>query len=205
VPPRKSRRDGLAIALLGLMLVFRPSLRPVAAVLVLALSTAASATLDAGEIINPAIDSPGYLADAHSALAARQAHLISEEDFIRMSQEPGTLILDARSRDKYAELHIKGAVSLPFTDMTIASLEKLIPDHGTRILIYCNNNFQNAPSAFPSKIARASLNLSTSIALYSYGYRNVWELGPLLDVHRAKIEFEPPVAAASARPTSSRR
>ena len=42
---------------------------------------------------------------------------------------------------------------------------------------------------FPVKIARASLNLSTYIALYSYGYRNVYELGPLIDLEASKLPF----------------
>jgi len=107
-----------------------------------------------------------------------------------MAVEPGTIILDARSREKYDELHIRGAVNLSFSDIAIQSLRKTIPDRNTRILIYCNNNFLNALEPFPSKIARASLNLSTFIALYSYGYRNVYELGPLIDIHQTKIAFE---------------
>jgi hypothetical protein len=35
------------------------------------------------------------------------------------------------------------------------------------------------------------LNISTYIALYSYGYRNVYELGPLLDINKSKLEFVP--------------
>jgi hypothetical protein len=34
----------------------------------------------------------------------------------------------------------------------------------------------------------ASLNISTYIALYGYGYKNVYELGPLLDPAKTKIE-----------------
>jgi hypothetical protein len=43
---------------------------------------------------------------------------------------------------------------------------------------------------FSVKIARTSLNLSTYIALYSYGYRNVYELGPLVELNASKLEFE---------------
>ena len=32
--------------------------------------------------------------------------------------------------------------------------------------------------------------LSTYIALYNYGYRNVYELGPLVDVAKSKLPFE---------------
>ena len=147
------------------------------------------ALLLAAAIQNPAIDMRGYLAMANEAAAYRETHRVSEEEFIRMSEEPGTIILDARSREKYDLLHICSAVNLSFPDITIDSLGGLIPDHSTRILIYCNNNFLNAPGAFPSKLATASLNLSTFIALYTYGYRNVYELGPLVDIHKSKLPF----------------
>ena len=141
---------------------------------------------------NPAIDMPGYLEVAREAAQHRQSRRVSEEEFMRMSRESGTVVLDARSRDKYDELHVKGAINLPFPDIAIESLKAAIPDKDTRILIYCNNNFANAEGPFPAKIARASLNLSTYIALYSYGYRNIYELGPLIDLRQSKLEFSRP-------------
>ena len=65
----------------------------------------------------------------------------------------------------------------------------MIPDKTTRVLIYCNNNFRDAEGPFPSKLPVASLNLSTYISLYSYGYRNVYELGPLLDRKSSILPF----------------
>ena len=150
-------------------------------VLLLALVAAAHA--------NPAIDMDGYLRVSREAAEHRETRRVSEEEFIRMSREPGTVVLDARSREKYHELHVKGAVSLPFPDIAIESLKRTIPDKSTRVLIYCNNNFANAEGPFPAKIARASLNLSTYIALYSYGYRNVYELAPLSDLKASRLEF----------------
>jgi hypothetical protein len=147
------------------------------------------ALLFAAAIQNPAIDMRGYLAVANQAAAARESHRVSEEEFIRMSGEPGTIVLDARSRQKFEELHIRGAVNLSFPDITIDSLREAIPDRNTRILIYCNNNFTNAPGPFPGKLATASLNLSTYIALYTYGYRNVYELAPLIDIRSSKLTF----------------
>lgn len=138
---------------------------------------------------NPAIDMPGYLQVSREAAEHRESRRLSEEEFIRMSREAGTVILDARSREKFDELHIKGAMSLPFPDIAVDSLQTHIPDKNTRILIYCNNNFADAPGPFPVKIARASLNLSTYIALYSYGYRNVYELEPLLDLKTTELQF----------------
>jgi len=138
---------------------------------------------------NPAIDMDGYLRVSHEAAQHREARRVSEEEFIRMSRKPGTVVLDARSREKFDELHVKGAINLPFPDIAIESLKATIPEKSTRILIYCNNNFANAEGPFPAKIARASLNLSTYIALYSYGYRNVYELGPFVDLKDSKLEF----------------
>jgi phage shock protein E len=138
---------------------------------------------------NPAIDMPGYLQVSREAAEHREMRRVSEEDFIRMSREPGTVILDARSRERFDELHVKSALNLSFPDIAIESLAAAIPDKNTRILIYCNNNFANADGPFPVKIARASLNLSTYIALYSYGYRNVYELAPLIDLKASKLPF----------------
>jgi hypothetical protein len=141
-------------------------------------------------IANPAIDMEGYLRVSAEAAKYREARRLTEDDFIKMSREKRVVILDARSREKYDELHIKGAVNLSFPDITVESLNRLLPDKNTRILIYCNNNFRNAESPFPAKMAAASLNLSTYISLYTYGYRNVYELGPLLDIDKSKLEFE---------------
>src|SRR2546429_1997533 len=139
---------------------------------------------------NPAIDMPGYLRIAGEAAEHRAARRVSEAEFIRMSREPGSIILDARSREKYDELHVKGAVNLSFPDIAIETLRATIPDVGTHVLIYCNNNFANAEGPFPAKLASASLNLSTYIALYNYGYRNVYELAPRIDFRSSQLEFE---------------
>jgi hypothetical protein len=142
------------------------------------------------QLQNPAIDMNGYLRVAEDAAAHRASRRVSEEEFLRMAGEPGTIILDARSRAKYDELHVKGAINLSFPDIAVSTLEQTIPDRNTRILIYCNNNFRNAEGPFPAKIATASLNLATYVALYNYGYRNVYELGPLIDIKQTKLPFE---------------
>ncbi|MEP6944004.1 MAG: rhodanese-like domain-containing protein [Betaproteobacteria bacterium] len=142
------------------------------------------------QIANPAIDVQGFLRVSLEAARHRESRRLSEDAFIRMSREPGTLVLDARSREKFEELHVKGALNLSFPDIAIDSLARLLPDKSARILIYCNNNFSDLEDAFPSKLPSASLNLSTYTALYDYGYRNVYELGPLIDVRASRIVFE---------------
>ena len=163
---------------------------------------------------NPGIDMPGYLRVAQEAAAHRESRRVTEDEFVRMSGEKGTVVLDARSREMYDLLHVKGAVHLSFPDIDAVSLPRVLPDPEARILIYCNNNF--TPAAAPGagadpvraegiakrvraamrpKGAVASLNLSTYIALYSYGYRNVYELAPLIDPAKTKLTFEPSATA----------
>jgi hypothetical protein len=155
----------------------------------LAIATAAMAE-DPRAIANPSIDMSGYLSVAAAAATYRESHRLSEREFLRLARTPGTIILDARSQQKYDELHIAGAVNLSFPDIAFETLQQTIPQPTMRVLIYCNNNFVNAEKPFPSKLATASLNLSTFIALYTYGYRNIWELGPQLDVEHSILPFE---------------
>jgi hypothetical protein len=160
-------------------------------------------------IPNPNIDMDGYLKISKEAAQHRQTRRLTEEDFIKMSAEEGTIVLDARSRDKFDLLHIKGAVNLTFADIDVESLKRVLPDKDARILIYCNNNFLDVPGPnqgrgaqggneaerpFVTKAPTASLNLSTYIALYNYGYRNIYELGPRLDPAKCNLQFESKVS-----------
>ncbi|HKQ57466.1 MAG TPA: rhodanese-like domain-containing protein [Candidatus Eisenbacteria bacterium] len=164
-------------------------LRRLLPLVLIALAAVARAD-DPPELANPTIDMPGHLRLSAEAAEHRRTRRISEAQFIRMSREPGTVILDARSREMYQLTHVRGAINLSFPDIDVASLARTIPDRNTRILIYCNNNFSNMQRAFPSKRMEASLNLFTYEALYIYGYRNVYELGPLLDYRTTRIPFE---------------
>jgi hypothetical protein len=149
---------------------------------------------------NPAIDMDGYLKVAQEAAKHRAKHRVSEDDFIKMSQEEGTIVLDARSKEMFDLLHVGGAINLSFPNIDIESLKKTLPDKEARILIYCNNNFTDpskpagkgiAAEAFRSKAPTASLNISTFISLYSYGYKNVYELAPLVDPAKTKLKLVP--------------
>jgi hypothetical protein len=136
---------------------------------------------------NPAIDAGAHLANAIEALEHRSTHRIAEDEFLRLSRKPGTIVLDARSREKFAMLPVDGAINLPFPDIDVDSLARVLPDKDAVILIYCNNNFLGAPEAMPTKAPSASLNLSTFAALHGYGYRNVYELAPLVDVAETRL------------------
>jgi len=148
--------------------------------------------LQAGDkpLPNPNIDYPGFLANAQEVGRLWESHRVSEGDFLRMSKEPDTIIFDARSDSKFELLHVKGAVHLSLPDITASELTRVIPGFNTRILIYCNNNFQNEPISMPSKGAPASLNIFTFNTLYTYGYRNVFELAPLLDINKTTLPLQ---------------
>jgi hypothetical protein len=79
---------------------------------------------------------------------------------------------------------------LPFTDFTASFFAKVVPDEDTQILNYGADNFLGSSKAFASKSPATSLTLSTCTSLSAYGYTNVFELSPLLNVATTKILFE---------------
>jgi len=153
---------------------------------------------------NRLIDYAGFARQVAEVGALRESRRVSEEEFLELARDPATVILDARSAEKYRLLHVRGARNLSLPDMTEAELAAIIPDKRTRVLIYCNNNFENEVRAFPAKSMRASLNVHTFNVLHAYGYKNVHELKPLLDVATTRIPFAGELACAtwSAGPQS---
>ena len=139
----------------------------------------------------------------------REKQLIDLGEFLKMSQHENTIILDTRSTFRYNRKHLKGAIHLSFTDFTQQALWELIPDPNTKILIYCNNNFDGDQIDFASKISipgdnknietqilsnrkpiMLALNIPTFINLYGYGYRNIYELDELVNINDPRVEFE---------------
>lgn len=90
---------------------------------------------------SPLVNYSQFSVLADSVEHYRENRLISAPDFVAFSKEKNTIILDTRSKAFFDKKHVKGAINLPFADFTQASLQTLIPDKNTRILIYCNNNF----------------------------------------------------------------
>jgi hypothetical protein len=152
----------------------------------------------ADEIPNPLIDYAAFQSGVEKVGVIREAHRVTEFEFMLMAGDRSTIVLDARSREKFELLHVKGAKNLSLPDITEEELAKVIPSKSTRILIYCNNNFLNEPKAFPSKNLGASLNVYTMNVLHAYGYANVYELGPLIDIHKTRIPFERTEITAAA-------
>lgn len=161
------------------------------AIFVSILLGAVAAVGAAGDAIpNPLINYGKFQQIVTASDAERQTRRLTEEAFLASMAQPGVVLLDARSESRYRLRHIKGAINLPFTEFTAATLAGVVPSHSSKILIYCNNNFLGSPAAFAAKMPAASLNLSTYTALKAYGYTNVFELGPLLNISSTKILFE---------------
>lgn len=137
----------------------------------------------------------------------RAERLISFNQFLELQLDSNTVVLDTRSSEKYQRKHLKGAINLPFTEFTQATLRRLIPDTATTILIYCNNNFSGDEVFFPTKSyvpgrtgnylflaerrpISLALNVPTYINLYGYGYRNIYELDELVEMNDSRVEFE---------------
>ncbi|MGJ8662515.1 MAG: rhodanese-like domain-containing protein [Marinicella sp.] len=144
----------------------------------------------AQEIPNDLIDPIIFENLVSTTLVERDTKRLNEQQFIQAIESKNYILLDARSKNNYELRHIKHAINLPFTEFTAQTLAAVIPNKDTKILIYCNNNFLGSPVSFAAKMPAASLNLSTQVSLAAYGYNEVYELGPLLDVANTKLEFE---------------
>ena len=148
---------------------------------------------------------PGALAAQTSFAASEQeleaaiiwlrTHRLSEEEFVRASKEPGTVILDASDDETYDELHIEGAS--PLSAASIEGLTRILPE-STRVLIYQNNHFkarekQRAAGAYINELGVpfagkwSGVYEQTCALLRHYGYRNVYELATYVEIDRGKL------------------
>ncbi len=146
--------------------------------------------LQAAPDSGPPIDYPGFLHLSNEVAMVRAERLIDLAEFRQRAAKSGTLILDTRSAAAFAEGHMAGAINLPFSDFTDSKLRAVIGDSFDReILIYCNNNFSNNIRPIMTKRAPLALNIPTFINLYGYGYRNIYELGAIVDLYDPMVQW----------------
>lgn len=131
---------------------------------------------------SPEIDYPGFAQMTGDVMDYRESRLVSLAAFNEMKTGADTIILDTRSQMAFEMGHIAGAVHLNFSDFTDEKLASVIPSKATRILIYCNNNFEDDIEPIMVKRAPLALNIPTFINLYGYGYENIYELGELVSI-----------------------
>ncbi len=166
------------------------------AVFALVQTAAVLSSAEPATIVNPLIRYDQFAANVVEVGALRERRRLTEQEFLKEMRDPAAVLLDARSGPMFALRHLQGAVNLSLPDFTEAALRKIIPSKAAKILIYCNNNFTGSPVAMAAKRAPASLNVHTMVTLHSYGYQNVFELGPLLDVRSTLL----PMAGKEVEP-----
>ncbi len=136
------------------------------------------------------IDFPGYQKLTSEVAPYRAKRLIKLPDFQARVAKENVLLLDARSAQAFAQGHIEGAINLPLPDFTAGELARVIgPDVNREILIYCNNNFSNNARPVQTKMVTLALNIQTFINLYGYGFRNVYELADVVDMHDPAVKW----------------
>ena len=148
-----------------------------------------SAKADAQAAGSPEIDYAGFMQAGEDVMALRATRLVSLAEFNEMASEADTIILDSRSAEAFALGHIDGAININFADFTDEKLSDLIAHRGTRILIYCSNNFADDIAPVMLKRAPLALNIPTFINLHGYGYTNVHELGQLVSTNDPDVNW----------------
>ena len=95
------------------------------------------------------------------------------EGLARWRATPGSVLLDVRGRDEYAEYgHIEGSLNLPGPELT--KITALIPEKDTVIFVHCLSGARSRTAAK---------------ALQRWGYTNINDIGGILD-YRGELKTE---------------
>ncbi len=86
----------------------------------------------------------------------------------RIQEEGSAVLLDLRSEQSFEKSYIKGAINLPVTELTDEALIKVIPSKNSRVVIYCDNNFQMS--------RKVALTTMAYPAIKQLGYKNIFIL-----------------------------
>ncbi len=101
----------------------------------------------------------GGCAASESDIGYRQ--ISSAQAMELMAQESDYIILDVRTAEEYAEIHIKGAVNLP-NELISDEEISLLPDKDKLIMVYCRSGNRSKQAAEK---------------LVKLGYTNIVEFG----------------------------
>lgn len=137
--------------------------------------------LKAGAQTQAAKDAPAQLPPHIKALEYLQYHKEAEkiderehtvdlDRFLELRKKKGTVVLDLRSPEEYAQSHIEGAIQFG-ADISKEKLEKVIPSKRTTVLLYCAN------SLMPTRmIALTNVSLPQFVL---QGYEKTYKLAPI--------------------------
>ena len=103
--------------------------------------------------------------DGENGKASTYEQITAEQAKTIMDTEKDYVIIDARTKDEFAEGHIENAILIPEYEI-VSRAEKELPDKEQLILVYCRSGRR-------SKIA--------SEELVKLGYTNVKEFGGIID------------------------
>ena len=79
-------------------------------------------------------------------------------------ENKGSILLDVREIDEYAQKHIVGSINVPLS--IIESVESVIEDKSTRVYVYCRSGVRS---------------IKASDAMTEMGYNNLVEIGGIID------------------------
>ncbi len=88
-----------------------------------------------------------------------------EEAKTVLDEESGYILLDVRTKEEYAEGHIKNAINIPNENISKDEISEL-PDKGQKIYVYCRSGNRSKQAAEK---------------LVNLGYTNVTEIGGIKD------------------------
>ena len=92
-------------------------------------------------------------------------NITSDEARIELEKDSSIILLDVRSKEEFEEKHIKGAILIPLGELEDRVTTE-IPDKESRIFVYCRSGVRS---------------ISASETLVNLGYKNVYNLGGILD------------------------
>ena len=69
----------------------------------------------------------------------RRLPVMSREELLRRLADPRLTVVDTLPRPSYEAAHIRGAVSLPLSDLE-ALASRVLPDREAEIVVYCTSS-----------------------------------------------------------------
>jgi hypothetical protein len=110
------------------------------------------------------MDVPGF----QKALEGAQEAELDLAGFLELRQKGKVIVLDVRSAQAYADLHIDGALNAPLTDLTEKTLPKLLPDKDAPIALMCDY------SLGPTRMI--AMTIQAYPVLKANGYKHIYRL-----------------------------
>ena len=118
--------------------------------------------------------------------SGKKPTIISEKTFLTLQKKPGAIVLDTQHTVAYEQLHVNGAVNLPFGQLGRSSLARIIPNRRSTILLYVPINLRPKASD-PVKSASPSWSFQLYAILRIYGYTDIYALDPKIHLPSTKI------------------